>query len=176
MENAQPVKQTKICKYCKSEIPKDAKICPHCRKRVALGMGGKIVAGFFGFIVLMIVISSISGGGSSSTSSTSGTSASATVNQGQNGYLHISDGQAISVMRTKQGLDDYTKAAVNKDTMGMAQMIYDGEGFLAPDGTKVLVIDSGLGTRQVRILDGKFVGQSGWVPMEFVHPATTTSQ
>ena len=77
-------------------------------------------------------------------------------------------------MRTKQGLDDYTKAAVNNDTMGMAQMIYDGEGFLASDGTKVLVIDSGLGTRQVRILDGKFIGQSGWVPMEFVHPAATT--
>lgn len=171
MENTQPVKQTKICKYCKSEIPKDAKICPHCRKRVALGMGGKIIAGFFGFIVLVLVISSVSGGGSNSSTPSA---VSSSVNQGQNGYLHISDGQSISVVRTKQGLDDYTKAAVNNDTLGMAQMIYDGEGFLAPDDTKVLVIDSGLGTREVRILDGKFIGQSGWVPMEFVHPATTT--
>ena len=25
--------ETKLCKYCKSEIPYDAKVCPHCRKK-----------------------------------------------------------------------------------------------------------------------------------------------
>lgn len=24
--------ETKKCKYCKTEIPKDAKVCPNCRK------------------------------------------------------------------------------------------------------------------------------------------------
>lgn len=26
-------KETKVCKYCKSEIPKKAKVCPNCRKK-----------------------------------------------------------------------------------------------------------------------------------------------
>ena len=123
----------------------------------------------------MLVISSISSGGSDSSASSGTSAAESTVNRGQNGYLHIADGQSVSVLRTKEGFDAYIKAAVNNDTMGMAQMIYDDEGFLAPDGTKVLVIDSDIGSRQVRILAGKFIGQSGWVPMEFVH-ATTTGQ
>lgn len=55
------VKETKICKYCKSEVPKDAKICPHCRKRLAMGMVGKVIAGFFGFVILMSVIGGITG-------------------------------------------------------------------------------------------------------------------
>ena len=25
--------QTKLCKHCKTEIPKDAKVCPNCKKR-----------------------------------------------------------------------------------------------------------------------------------------------
>jgi len=83
-------------------------------------------------------------------------------------------------MRTKEAFDAYIKAATNNDTLGMAQLIYADEGFLVPDGTKVLVIDSGLGSHEVRILDGKFIAQSGWVPMEFVvaNPptASTTTQ
>lgn len=26
-------KDTKLCKHCKTEIPKDAKVCPNCRKK-----------------------------------------------------------------------------------------------------------------------------------------------
>ena len=61
----QAVKETKICKYCKSEIPKDSKICPHCRKRVAMGTFGKVVAVLFGLVVLAAVIGSSSGSSSS---------------------------------------------------------------------------------------------------------------
>ena len=40
---------TKICKYCKTEIPYDAKICPHCRKKQGMGIITKI---FIVFIAL----------------------------------------------------------------------------------------------------------------------------
>ena len=30
-------KETKVCKYCKSEIPKKAKVCPNCRNRTFSG-------------------------------------------------------------------------------------------------------------------------------------------
>lgn len=51
--------ETKLCKHCKMEIPKDAKVCPHCRKK----QGGKlkwiIVA-----VVAIAVIAALAGGGS----------------------------------------------------------------------------------------------------------------
>lgn len=57
---------TKVCKYCKSEIPADAKICPHCRKKQ--GGKGKII---IIAVIVIIVLFAIAGGGSSSSSETS---------------------------------------------------------------------------------------------------------
>ncbi len=59
---------TKICKYCKTEIPKDAKICPNCRKKQK-GPLGLIIAG----VVAVLVIGSVAGGGSGSESSSAKT-------------------------------------------------------------------------------------------------------
>lgn len=39
--------ETKLCKYCKTEIPKKAKVCPNCRKK----QGGKLK-----WIVILIVV------------------------------------------------------------------------------------------------------------------------
>lgn len=52
-------KEKKVCKHCKSEIPKDAKICPHCRKK----QGGILKWGIIAIIVLLIVGAAASGGG-----------------------------------------------------------------------------------------------------------------
>ena len=57
---------TKLCKYCKTEIPYDAKVCPQCRKRVKGGAMKWIVIA----IVVMAIIGIISGGGGKSSSST----------------------------------------------------------------------------------------------------------
>lgn len=51
-------KETKVCKYCKSEIPKKAKVCPNCRKKQG-GIGKWIVIA----VIVIIVIAAISGGG-----------------------------------------------------------------------------------------------------------------
>ena len=40
--------KTKICKYCKTEIPFDAKVCPHCRKN----QGGGCLPIFLVFIAI----------------------------------------------------------------------------------------------------------------------------
>ncbi len=55
--------KTKICKYCKTEIPKDAKICPNCRKKQKGGFLKWIIIA----IVLLVIISIISGGGDDDT-------------------------------------------------------------------------------------------------------------
>lgn len=51
--------ETKICKYCKTEIPKDAKICPNCRKKQK-GKLGIIIA----VVVVLFLIGAVAGGGS----------------------------------------------------------------------------------------------------------------
>lgn len=49
---------TKLCKHCKTEIPKDAKICPNCRKK----QGGKLKWVFI-VLAVIVVIGIASGGG-----------------------------------------------------------------------------------------------------------------
>ncbi len=50
--------ETKLCKHCKSEIPKGAKVCPNCRKKQG-GIGKWIVI----VVVVVIIIAAMSGGG-----------------------------------------------------------------------------------------------------------------
>lgn len=50
--------ETKICKSCKTEIPKGAKVCPNCRKKQG-GMFKWIIIA----VVAVIIISAVAGGG-----------------------------------------------------------------------------------------------------------------
>ena len=47
--------ETKLCKHCKSEIPKGAKVCPNCRKKQG-GIGKWIVI----VVVVVIIIAAMS--------------------------------------------------------------------------------------------------------------------
>lgn len=51
-------KGTKLCKYCKTEIPKEAKVCPNCRKKQG-GIGKWIVIA----VVVVVLIGVFSDGG-----------------------------------------------------------------------------------------------------------------
>ena len=57
-------KTTKLCKYCKTEIPADAKVCPQCGKKQGLSLIWKVL------IVLLVVgvIGAAAGGGGNSES------------------------------------------------------------------------------------------------------------
>ena len=50
-------KETKTCKYCKTEIPKGAKVCPNCRKKQG-GIGKWILIA----VIVIVVIAAIGGG------------------------------------------------------------------------------------------------------------------
>lgn len=49
-------KETKLCKHCKTEIPKDAKVCPNCHKK----QNGKWVI-IIVAVVVLILIAAIAG-------------------------------------------------------------------------------------------------------------------
>lgn len=165
-----------LCPHCRSEVDPKASRCPKCQGKIyQWTLGKKLLVGLILLIAVPTIINIGSGSSSSSSSSASTSQPSDRVSQGQNGYVRISGSDSVAVLRTKELMDEYVKAAVNKDTYGMAQLLLGGGGFFVSNDTKVLVIDSSIGARQIRILEGKFVGQSGWVPMEFVHSQPATS-
>lgn len=50
--------KTKLCKHCKTEIPKKANVCPNCRKSQGVGclrVIGGVLGGFLIFIILIAV-------------------------------------------------------------------------------------------------------------------------
>lgn len=65
--------ETKLCKYCKSEIPYDAKVCPHCRKKQT--PNGCLIAIIV--IVVLFILIGVAGGSSSSSNQNASSSASA---------------------------------------------------------------------------------------------------
>ncbi len=50
--------ETKLCKHCKTPIPKDAKVCPNCRKKQG-GVGKWIIIG----VIVVILLAALFGGG-----------------------------------------------------------------------------------------------------------------
>ena len=49
--------QTKLCKHCKTEIPKAAKVCPNCRKKQ-----GGVLKWIVIVLIALAIIFAISGG------------------------------------------------------------------------------------------------------------------
>lgn len=89
-------------------------------------------------------------------------------NPGEEGYLRVSGSNIVSVLNTPEIQNQFMKAGLAKDTYGMAKIISDGGGFNVTTGTKVLVIDSEVGIRKVRVLDGEHSMKEGWVAKEFI--------
>lgn len=66
--------------------------------------------------------------------------------------------------------DEIVKADLANDRMGHAKLVMAGRAFLVDDGTRVLVIDREMFKREVRVLEGPTIGQSGWIYEEDIRP------
>ncbi len=115
-------------------------------------------------VIALVIFSSF---GESNTSNTS-TNLSNIPSSGEEGYLRIENSEIVTLARTKEDYDELNKAMYAKDTYGIARMVMENKAFDVPVGTKVLVIDQKFGGRKVRILEGKYAMEDGWVVMEFV--------
>jgi hypothetical protein len=66
--------------------------------------------------------------------------------------------------------DRLTRLCVAKDETGVMQMVAQGRVFVAKSGTKARLIGAGFLTHEVRIVDGKHAGKSGWIAAEHIKP------
>jgi hypothetical protein len=127
-------------------------------------------------ILISPIISALSGGGSSSTTAPSSATSTETtsLNIGDVGYVKSPTGSTF-VSSTKDVEDRVMQLSIAKDTDGLMQMVLTGDPLLVDDGTQVRVIGAGFTSIEVRITNGKYYGQSGWVLTEFVSSVAPTT-
>ncbi len=89
------------------------------------------------------------------------------VSVGEEGYINAPSPKAVIAL-TKEGFSEITKIFLANDMMGVGDFLLSGKGFAVTKGTKVLVIESAVGSRKVRILEGDQIGNAGWIAMEWV--------
>lgn len=173
------------CPLCKAKIPSDALRCSHCagdlntkeiqekikeesKKQKKAIIAGAIVAVIFIIIIVLIAIAST---GSNSTPSTT----KQKLGIGEEGIINFREDKndcsgedKVLLGITKEAQDKVSKALLAKDYIGMGDLLLSGEAFAVNICTKAKVIDTALYIRQVRILEGKNFGRSGWLPYEWI--------
>jgi hypothetical protein len=133
---------------------------------------GAIGYGFITVIVLIVLAIAFGNSGSSSKED-KGTAHAKTGRPSAKAptgptMLYAPSLEKIAVARTKEALDRFSRSAARKDRFGFVELALRDEVFLVPSRTRVLVIDHGFITHQVRILEGEHAGETGWVPREWV--------
>jgi MFS superfamily sulfate permease-like transporter len=88
---------------------------------------------------------------------------------GEVGYLKSENGSDIFVGVTKSDYEEMVQALVAKDKEGLLQLALSGQMIFVESGTQVRVIGTAVGAREIRILEGKYYGNSGWAAQEEVH-------
>jgi len=90
------------------------------------------------------------------------------LNVGDTGRLYVEGLDVVGVATTKQALDDLSKAAIAKDSIGYAQIYLTGRAFQVPKYTKALILENTFTARKIRILEGEHITQTGWIPYEWI--------
>lgn len=135
MSDQEEKKKTKICKYCKSEIPADAKICPHCRKKQK---GGKLKWIIIAVIVIIIIAAAAGSGGDDSPKKVEGGSQSSTTSaSGNTDGNEQEDNESDASTFTIGDTADFDGIQV---TLSSA-VLSDGDGqYITPDDGKYFLI------------------------------------
>lgn len=169
MENE---KQTKKCPQCQTEIPLDAKKCQHCQSDFrSWSARHKIMTGLLilmlGFVTFCVMLLSIEKDKIAPRINRNSPSNSSSLSIGDIGYLQSSSGSLL-VAFNKRDQEEIIRLATIQDSLGISKMILDGWVMLIDSGIQVRVIDKDLSYMKVRIMEGKFYGEAGWVPGDSV--------
>lgn len=80
---------------------------------------------------------------------------------------HINtEAEAVIVATEKKYLDDFFNAKRLNDTYGIGELVMAGKIFDVKNCTKILILNKGVFTTKIRVLEGEKIGMSGWVDTE----------
>jgi hypothetical protein len=158
----------KKCPHCAMPIPRVASICPHCMKRLGWTTGAKVKVGLavIGSVLFLALYGSFVSNKNVNRHSSS-ISDSTSMSVGEKGRL-FSGAELVPVPVSKEVLKEWTKARRINDEYGQLDLVAEGLILTPEAGTRVLIIDTDLFIKKVRILEGKYQGGSGWVPDEYI--------
>ncbi len=163
----------KPCLECKREISTEAKTCPHCGKSHPTSATSPAAQGCAGCLVVLIplvVLGPCFGDSSSPSTAASPThsqpeSQGSTRSTGEYRLRAPTAGTDVVVAISENALEEMVSAGSDR---AIAVMVLNGSGFLVPQSTPVSVVDGGVLTKKILVLEGPTLGQSGWVPSEWV--------
>lgn len=82
----------------------------------------------------------------------------------------LSSGAKKVILATDtDSLSRLTQLSNAGDTEGALGLVLAGRAFLVDSDVQARIIDTGIFSSEVRILEGDQYGKSGWLPVEFIH-------
>jgi hypothetical protein len=127
----------------------------------------KIALGVIGVCVVLIIFISLIGRDEPS-SQTASSTPQETWHTGDDVLLKNESGSSIFIAPTQESYDKMFNLIIAKDEVGITQMVMNKEIFLVVSGTKAKIIGRTFASREVRIMEGEYNGQSGWLPVEML--------
>lgn len=168
-------KDTQLTEEEKKKIEEEEKLRTKIREKEEKKKQSKKAIGCLVIILLVVgfVILLVALGGSGEKSS-SPTTQSSILGVGEEGVLNNNsdknDVSGVAILAVdEKAFDDFTQASIADDKLGYSQMLGAGRLFVVDNGTAVKVIDiKFLGKTEVRVLEGDYFGESGWIASEFI--------
>lgn len=167
------------CRECQQPVSKRAKLCPHCGARLRRRFGcGCVVMLIFGAFVLMLMLSVLVVAFNPPTNAPNkapqaSNSAKPSLDTyrpvaGDLAELSMGSSSSVLVAPTKEAYNRLTKLGHSNDVQGIDSLIELGVVWKVPAGTPCRVVDAGVLTYEVRILEGAYVDRLAFVVREFV--------
>lgn len=74
----------------------------------------------------------------------------------------------VPIAKDEKTYEDFVHTISIKDEDGYYKMLFSPNMFLVDKDIKAKVLNTGMARYEIRVLEGEFKGESGWIPVDFV--------